>query len=524
MPRDTAHTEEATGTLRLTASGWLAQFSIGGGKRKAVVLRTCDNEGSARRRQRAIAKLVNELRAAGHLATIPNIVRDSGLADAEAFLRIERLVARIIGGKEPGLSKLHGVRRDGTTVEELGKLWWSGELAEQFPDHVKVKKTRKGDERILGWLCKVRMPDGSTFGGHPVAALTLDDLDHVMGALPKGAESPSTRRQYGQAIRKLLTYAVYPLRLIPAVPIPKGWLPKIRNDKAKAWLYPSEDLALMGCVEVPIVRRLFYGFLAREGMRVSEALSLTWADVDLARGVVRLDTTKTDEARSWVMGEDVTRALVAWRKLRGKKADKVPHLFPPALIGRRPTSIARWLREGLELADVHRPELVVPKAGRLLLRAHDLRGSFVTLALATGRPEAWVTDRTGHRSSQMIYLYKRASRTAAELGLGWFAPLDQAIPELTTPKPRRGANGESQAATEVQPRGPSGREASPARSRHAVKQAVRDTSGPSGLLLKSAARKGMRVQVPQGPPRIIGQQARDARWRWKRRAGRENER
>ncbi|MGA7123877.1 MAG: hypothetical protein WBY94_27490 [Polyangiaceae bacterium] len=78
-----------------------------------------------------------------------------------------------------------------------------------------------------------------------------------------------------------------------------------------------------------------------------------------------------------------------------------------------------------------RPELTNPKSGRLRLRARDLRGSFVTLGLATGRTEAWVTDRTGHKSSSMIYRYKRASRTAAELGLGWFAPLDEAIPELS---------------------------------------------------------------------------------------------
>jgi hypothetical protein len=34
----------------------------------------------------------------------------------------------------------------------------------------------------------------------------------------------------------------------------------------------------------------------------------------------------------------------------------------------------------------------------------------------------------------MIYRYKRAARTATELNLGWFAPLDQAIPELTPPR------------------------------------------------------------------------------------------
>ena len=140
-----------------------------------------------------------------------------------------------------------------------------------------------------------------------------------------------------------------------------------------------------------------------------------------------------------------------------------PRVFPSSLVGHA-TDLAFLLREGITLAGVTRPELTVPKPGRLLLRVHDLRGSFVTLALATGRTEAWVTDRTGHRSSQMIYLYKRASRTAAELGLGWFAPLDEAIPELA-PKPRQGANG-------VQTEGPNGRQVSRGGSQNQGKDAV----------------------------------------------------
>jgi hypothetical protein len=49
------------------------------------------------------------------------------------------------------------------------------------------------------------------------------------------------------------------------------------------------------------------------------------------------------------------------------------------------------------------------------------------VALANGRSEAWVADRTGHRSSQMIARYKRTARTAAELSLGDWAPLDVAL-------------------------------------------------------------------------------------------------
>ena len=46
------------------------------------------------------------------------------------------------------------------------------------------------------------------------------------------------------------------------------------------------------------------------------------------------------------------------------------------------------------------------------------------------RSRAWVTDRTGHKSSQMLYRYKRAARTHAEAELGPLVPLHEGIPEL----------------------------------------------------------------------------------------------
>jgi integrase len=444
-----------SGTLRPTSRGFFAQFSIGARQRKGVLLRMPEPE--AERRKEAIAKLVARLRESGHTSVIANTIKEAGRADDEEFRKLVKLVDRIVAGKEPGLANAGGgVRRPGTTLEQLAKAWTSGELAKAYPDHVRVKRSSATDDAMLTWLGKVRLPDGTTFGARAVAAVTLDDCDHVMGALPKTAQSPSSRRQYAQALRKLLVYAVYPLRLISALPIPKGRLPKGKSDKAKAWIYPAEDLALMQCREVPLVRRLLYGLLIREGLRLTEALSLTWADVDLERGVLNLDTNKTDDPRSLAMGEDVALALDTWRALRGTKVAKSPRIFPPALIGKR-WPLAKQLREGLLVAGVMRPELTEDKPGRRVLRAHDLRGSFVTLALAAGRTEAWVTDRTGHRSSAMIYTYKRAARTAAELALGWLAPLDQAIPELA-PKPRQGANG-------VQTGGPSGRQVRGGRSK-----------------------------------------------------------
>lgn len=65
------------------------------------------------------------------------------------------------------------------------------------------------------------------------------------------------------------------------------------------------------------------------------------------------------------------------------------------------------------------------------IRVHDLRATFVTVSLATGRTETWVADRTGHTSSVMINRYRRAARSLAEMGIGTLRPMHTAIPELS---------------------------------------------------------------------------------------------
>jgi hypothetical protein len=55
-----------TGTLRHTASGWLAQVSVGGGQRKRAILRTCTTEDAAKRRRREMGTVAMPMMHASH--------------------------------------------------------------------------------------------------------------------------------------------------------------------------------------------------------------------------------------------------------------------------------------------------------------------------------------------------------------------------------------------------------------------------------------------------------------------------
>jgi integrase len=208
---------------------------------------------------------------------------------------------------------------------------------------------------------------------------------------------------------------------LPASPLPKGFLPRVKV-RPGAYLYPAEDRALLACKDVPLVNRILYGFLAREGMRREEALSLSWDDLDLDLGAVRLDTNKTDDPRAWAL-DPGTAATLRWWKDRCTSAKVFGDVIDPG-------HLADVFREHLRSAKVTRPELFEHNEKRRQINVHGLRATFVTLSLANGKSEAWVQDRTGHRSSIMVNRYRRVARTAAELGLGPLTPLDKAIPEL----------------------------------------------------------------------------------------------
>jgi integrase len=91
----------------------------------------------------------------------------------------------------------------------------------------------------------------------------------------------------------------------------------------------------------------------------------------------------------------------------------------------------RDVRRWRELGEVDRAELFEKSDIRRPIRAHDLRATFITLALARGKSEQWVMDRSGRTTSTMLQRYRRAARTVAEAKMTTLVPLHLAIPEFS---------------------------------------------------------------------------------------------
>jgi integrase len=433
--------QKPTGNVYEKRGRWYARVRLAPNERRLVPLATCATREQAEARLAILVELVPRLREGGvALGTMERLVllvgeRDgAGLADVLAAAdALARGDARVAGAARAQSS----ARASGPTVRELGERWTSGELARLHPDHVRVKRSAEDDRLRLEKHVYPRV------GDVPITSFTLDMAEDVMRRIP-GERSPATRRHVAQLLVRLLALAVFPLRLITATPLPRGFLPKLGASKALPYLYPDEDRRLLACAEIPLCWRVLYGFLVREGCRRGEAYAMTIGDLDLERGSVTLDKNKTDDPRAWALSPGVARGLAAWVKLRQGDGPALRD-DAPAFVdedGERPADqhLADRLRADLLLAGVDRAALHRSSAERRHIWAHDLRGTFVTLALANGMTESWVMDRTGHRSSTMIARYRRQARTAAELHLGELDPLDVAIPELgpaVAPSPAR---------------------------------------------------------------------------------------
>lgn len=439
--------------------------------RLTLTLKGCADDREATARLEQIQSLANRLIEAGKGDVAPKLARELAAAATAAERKpFVALAERALAGRMVEEKKL----RIGMTVREFAKTWTSGELHEKYPDHVKLKRSAGKD---AGNLKKHVLKH---IGDLPLVTVDLGHIEQVMREIPEGRSS-ATRRHVAQVLHRLFKLAVYPAKLIPASPLPQGFLPRLQKGRATAYLYPKDDTALLGYTNIPVERRLLYGFLHREGMRREEAVQLSWDDVDLEAGLARLDENKTDDPRAWALDPGTAEALRRWLRLRDEAGELTERIFGDAPL---PDRAADQYRADVAAAGIARPELEEKSARRRPLRVHDTRTAFVTIALANGRPERWVMDRTGHTSSAILQRYHRAARTAAELRLGSWGPLHDLIPELA----RLGSDWDPGALKRIQ------------RSRNLRKTPGFATDGCVGKDLKSSARKGVPVRVREGLP------------------------
>jgi len=181
---------------------------------------------------------------------------------------------------------------------------------------------------------------------------------------------------------------------------PQGRLRWLTHDEATKLLAvckKSRNTALADLVE----------FALFTGVRKSEALGLTWDRVDRARGVIRLEKTKSDRRREVPLSSN---------------AD--------AVLARRWTDSAKGYVFRSQKWNSFRTawETAVAVAGVDDLRFHDLRHTFASWLVQRGRTLREVQEALGHKTMTMTMRY---SHLAPDHLRAAVAVLDNVIPAET---------------------------------------------------------------------------------------------
>jgi integrase len=277
-----------------------------------------------------------------------------------------------------------------------------GEAVERYLAAKVEKKTLDEDKRQLGHLT-------AAFGAEtPLAEITAAAISAYRdGRLGKVSES--TGRPLGaasinrplQLLRHLLRLARYEWEALTVVPVIK--LKREPQGRIR-WLEPHEEARLLDACRRSLNPELAaIVIVAMEtGLRQGELLGLTWERLDMTRGVIRLEITKSGKRREVKMRQVVYNTLAA---LPGTHEGHV------------------WRQGSIRKAFIN----AVQKAGLDDFHFHDLRhhfaswymmrgGTLLALSKILGHATVKMTERYAHLSSE--HLHDEMDRTASPMAQG----------------------------------------------------------------------------------------------------------
>jgi integrase len=307
----------------------------------------------------------------------------------------ETLLARRQAECELGVFVAPAARR--TTFEDLARI---------IRDDYAVNGRRSA--RRLG-QCLARL--GTVFAGVRAVAITADRLTGYVRERTEQGAARSTIRNELNALRRAFRLA-HRAQLVAVVPA----FPVLRLDNVRTGFLEPEDLAaLLEALPTPV--RPVVEFAALTGWRIpSEVLPLTWAQVDLGAGIVRLEpgTTKTDAGRVFPFATFPALAALLRARRVDTSADErrlgqvIRHVFHRQGVAiaasgftktwnrARDRAASRTLEDGRAL--IVRPQLVdrIP---------HDLRRTAVRNLERAGVSRSVAMQLTGHKTESVYRRY-----------------------------------------------------------------------------------------------------------------------
>lgn len=233
------------------------------------------------------------------------------------------------------------------------------------------------DRRIITWFTQQLGKEATV---QQITPLVIEELRKLKAA----EQSESTADRYMALMRAILRQCAGPWRVIDQAPNVPMYRPEQPEPR---WLTPAQFWRLHA--QLPAHLKAAASFAVLTGLRMRAMLSLTWDQVDMAKGrawIAGVDM-KGKAAHGFMLSPDAVKVLKGIRKREG-----VPWIF-------------HW--RGKRVADCNGKAFkdAVRSAGIGDLRWHDLRHTWASWAVQSGVTLQEVMQLGGWKSLAIVMRY-----------------------------------------------------------------------------------------------------------------------
>jgi len=296
---------------------------------------------------------------------------------------------RLLKKREGEISegKIPGIYFDRIRFDEL-----AGDFLTDY--RINQKKSLRRAKEAIGHL-------KGYFEGFKVSQITTPHIQrYIETRQDEGAANATINRELSALKRMLNMGARQTPPKVDRVP----YIPMLKeNNRRKGFFEHGDFLALRK--KLPDYLKGFATFAYKTGMRVSEIANLTWNQVDLNKGIVRLETgeTKNDEGRTVYLDEELKKTFKRQQRARKKIRKLIPYVFPNKDGKDKIKDFRGAWDTACEDASI----------GKRLF--HDFRRTAVRNMVRAGIPEKVAMMISGHKTRSVFERYNIVDETDLKL-------------------------------------------------------------------------------------------------------------
>lgn len=319
----------------------------------------------------------------------------------------------------------------GPTLEDWAAAWCEDREARGLSS---VEDDRG---RLRRWIQPRLVPP---LGSRPMAGISKTDLEQLVEDIDARVRAGELSWKTAKNVWGLVTKAfkdackakTAALRVRNDNPALDVAGPDEGAEKAKAYLYPSEFLAVVTCARVPIRWRRLIALHVYLYARAGEIEAVGVEDVDVAHRVIHIHrsihrrkktvkTTKTNCPRRFAVEPQVLPLLDRFLEdARAAGRERLVKMPPMCDWSARLRKYLRW-------AGVERAELFANDATRKQITWHDLRATGITWMAVRGDDPTRIMHRAGHENMATTMGYVREAESLEYLRGDVFPPLPEAL-------------------------------------------------------------------------------------------------